>query len=57
LQAGEKLISINSQDFSRFLGCVNFLIIFDNKAVGEVNEARETVSLELEALLVLNDVK
>jgi hypothetical protein len=33
------------------------LIIFDDKAVSEVNEAGETVSLELEALLGLNDIK
>jgi hypothetical protein len=33
------------------------LIVLDNKAVGEVNKAGETVSLELEALFLLNDLK
>lgn len=57
LETSEKLVGIKSQDFSRFFGLVDFLIIFDNKAVGEVDKAGEAVSLELEALLFLNDLE
>tara|TARA_B110000285_G_C14965643_1_gene533939 strand:+ start:213 stop:599 length:387 start_codon:yes stop_codon:yes gene_type:complete len=57
LETSEKLVGIKSQDFSRFFGLVDFLVIFDNEAVGEVNKAGEAVSLELEALLFLNDLE
>ena len=57
LETSEKLVGVKSQDFSRFFGLVDFLVIFDNEAVGEVNKAGEAVSLELEALLFLNDLK
>jgi len=57
LETSEKLVGVKSQDFSRFFGLVDFLVIFDNEAVGEVNKAGEAVSLELEALLFLDDLK
>jgi hypothetical protein len=51
------LIGIEGQYFSGFFGFVDFLVIFDNKSVSEVNKAGESVSLELETLLLLNDLK
>ena len=57
LETSEKLVGVKSQDFSRFFGLVDFLVIFNNEAVGEVNKTGEAVSLKLEALLFLNDLK